>query len=142
MAKYLLHPSVDEERRKCKLKRLVHLLNSYFIVHFSLQPWLDDYAKNRHNKSRFQWIANISHIDTVVDAAIIFMFAKYMRRNICVVPTAGDPTWRALPDHDDDYVIVAWGDKFLPTHVGIYHFLPLSGAVCVQIESVQFWIRF
>ena len=31
LAKDLLHPSVDEERRKCKLKRLVQSPNSYFM---------------------------------------------------------------------------------------------------------------
>ncbi len=31
LAKDLLHPSVEEERRKCKLKRLVQSPNSYFM---------------------------------------------------------------------------------------------------------------
>ena len=31
LAKDLLHPSADEERRKCKLKRLVQHPNSYFM---------------------------------------------------------------------------------------------------------------
>ncbi|KAK3760259.1 hypothetical protein RRG08_067335, partial [Elysia crispata] len=31
LAKDLLHPSLEEERRKCKLKRLVQSPNSYFM---------------------------------------------------------------------------------------------------------------
>ena len=31
LAKDLLHPSVDEEKNKCKLKRLVQHPNSYFM---------------------------------------------------------------------------------------------------------------
>ncbi|KAI3382087.1 hypothetical protein SNEBB_006361 [Seison nebaliae] len=31
LAKDLLHPSLKEERRKCKLKRLVQSPNSYFL---------------------------------------------------------------------------------------------------------------
>ena len=31
LAKDLLHPSAEEERRKCKLKRLVQSPNSYFM---------------------------------------------------------------------------------------------------------------
>ncbi|XP_053204362.1 40S ribosomal protein S27-like [Panonychus citri] len=31
LARDLLHPSPDEERRKCKLKRLVQHPNSYFM---------------------------------------------------------------------------------------------------------------
>ena len=31
LAKDLLHPSAEEEKRKCKLKRLVQSPNSYFM---------------------------------------------------------------------------------------------------------------
>ncbi|CAG5133924.1 unnamed protein product, partial [Candidula unifasciata] len=31
LAKDLLHPSLEEEKRKCKLKRLVQSPNSYFM---------------------------------------------------------------------------------------------------------------
>merc|ERR1712026_96381 len=49
LAKDLLHPSVDEEKNKCKLKRLVQHPNSYFMDvkcpglqdHHCLQPRTD-----------------------------------------------------------------------------------------------------
>merc|ERR1712189_26280 len=58
LAKDLLHPSIEEEKGKCKLKRLVQSPNSYFMDVKCPGCYNHDCVQPRPNRGRLRWMLN------------------------------------------------------------------------------------
>ena len=71
LAKDLLHPSLEDEKRKCKLKRLVQSPNSYFMdvkCPGTSKIYID-----------VQYVSNMSFIEIAVKARVHLVVLKYRK---------------------------------------------------------------